>query len=155
LDVRKALLDRPVRAVARAVVDADRLDALERRERGERVFAAVPVQDDRDEPHRLLLDEMRDRAGARLALPAAVPLDLRDEPRDTRVDVAVPAGVDCIVEEQVPAGPDESSPALEVGLRTLVAVVAVDEEQLELARRRLDRARVRDDEVHLAREPVA
>ena len=52
LDVWKAALDLPVGTVGRAVVDADRLDPLERSERARRVLAAVPVEDDRDEPHR-------------------------------------------------------------------------------------------------------
>ena len=55
----------------------------------------------------------------------------------------------------MPAGPDERAPAVEVGARALVGVVAVDEQQLDLLRRRLDLAGVGDDEVHLVVEPVA
>jgi hypothetical protein len=94
---------------------------------------------------------VRDRARSRLPLPSGA--DLRREPHDARVDVAVAAGVHGVVEEQLPAGANERAPALEVRLRPVVGVVAVDEEQLEWRRRRLDRARVRDDEVHLGREP--
>ena len=55
----------------------------------------------------------------------------------------------------MPAGPDERTPAVEVGARALVGMVAVDEEQLDLLRRRLDLARVGDDEMHLVVDPVA
>ena len=51
LDAGEVALDHRVGAVGRAVVDADRLDPLERGERARRVLAAVPVEDDRDEPH--------------------------------------------------------------------------------------------------------
>jgi hypothetical protein len=52
LDVGKALFDLTLGAVGRAVVDADRVDARERRDRARSVVAAVPVEDDREEPHR-------------------------------------------------------------------------------------------------------
>ena len=45
----------------------------------------------------------------------ALRLDLSHELLDARVDVAVPAAVDAVVEEQMPAGPDERAPAVEVG----------------------------------------
>ena len=51
LDLREAALDLGVGAVGRAVVDADRLDRLERGERTQRVLAAVPVEHDGDELH--------------------------------------------------------------------------------------------------------
>ena len=51
LHAREVALDDGVGAVGRAVVDADRLDPRERGERARRVLAAVPVEDDGDEPH--------------------------------------------------------------------------------------------------------
>ena len=51
LHLREAPFDREVGAVGRAVVDADRGNGTERGERGERVVAAVPVENDCDELH--------------------------------------------------------------------------------------------------------
>src|SRR5215212_6195194 len=59
------------------------------------------------------------------------------------------------MEQQVATRPYELAPALVVGPRTLVGVVAVDEQQLERRRRRVDRTRVAYDEVHFAVEAVA
>ncbi len=85
------------------------------------------------------------------ALPAGVARHLVGEPRDTRIDVPVATRVDGVVEEQVAAGPDERAPPLEVGTRALVGVVAVDEQQLERRGRRVDGARVADEQLHLVR----
>ena len=91
---------------------------------------------------------MRDRARVRLPLEAVVvPLDLADEPRDPGIVVPVAADVDGVVEEQVAARRDELAPALVVGSRALVGVVAVDEDERAGPRRRVGGARVADDEV--------
>ena len=82
-------------------------------------------------------------------------LDLADEPLDPRIVVPVAADVDRVVEEHVPAGRDELAPALEVGARALVGVVAVDEDERAGTRRRLGGARVADDELDAVRELVA
>ena len=55
----------------------------------------------------------------------------------------------------MPADADELAPALEVGLRPLVGVVAVDEQHFDRALGRVGGARVGDDQMHLVREPVA
>ena len=51
LHLREALFHREVGAVGRPVVHADRRNVTERVERGERVVAAVPVENDCDELH--------------------------------------------------------------------------------------------------------
>ena len=97
---------------------------------------------------------MRDRPGVRLPFERrVVPLDLRDEPGDPRIMVPVAADVDRVVEEQVPAGGDELAPALVVGAGALVGVVAVDEDERARTRRRLDDARVADDEMDAVASP--
>ena len=78
-----------VRPVGRAVVDADRLDALERSKRSKRVLATVPVEDDGDRAASCAADEVRDRASAGLPLPSRIALDLGNGARDSRIDVAV------------------------------------------------------------------
>jgi hypothetical protein len=79
-----------------------------------------------------------DRARVRLSFEArVVPLDLADETCDPGIVVPVPAHIDGVVEEDVAARCDELAPALVVGARALVGVVAVDEDERARPRRRL------------------
>ena len=54
----------------------------------------------------------------------------------------------------MPAVAEQRAPAVEVGARALVRVIAVDEEQVERLHREIDRPRVPDDERDAAIEPV-
>ena len=69
--------------------------------------------------------------------------------------VPVAADVDGIVEEDVAARRDQFAPALVVGARALVGVVAVDEDERARTRRGVGRPGVADDEVNAVREVVA
>ena len=70
-----------------------------------------------------------------------------------RVDRPPAAGVDGVVEEQVAAGADRGRPAVEVGARALVRVVAVEEDEVARRRRLLGRACVGDEEPHAVCDP--
>ena len=100
-------------------------------------------------------DEVRDRARA---IPSLEPVtDVRDHPRGpvlARLGDEIGCG-DGVVEEQVPTRGEERCPALEVGAHALLAVVAVDEEEVDGLRRRLCRTRVRDVQPHALGEAVA
>ena len=90
---------------------------------------------------------MRDRAGVRLPLELRIGPDLAHQLHDARIVVSVALGVDGVVEEDAAAGRDELAPAPVVGARALVAVVAVDEDELARARRRIGGAGVGDEQV--------
>ena len=77
-----------------------------------------------------LTNEVRDRAGSRLAHEARIVVELRDEPDDSLVDRPPAARVDGVVDEQVAAGADRGRPAVEVGARALVRVVAVEADEV-------------------------
>ena len=106
LDAREPCCDRIGRTVVRAVVDTDRLDPFERLECRERVVAAVPVEDDRDELHEARVKCAIDPApGRRLQVrPRSISPTSRATPG---YDVPVAARVDRVVEEHMAARPDE------------------------------------------------